>query len=190
VDSKVSSNEMRIDENEIKIEDMESSMNNMTTLNVAPIGTISAWVTKPTKDTGDEDAIVDLPDGWVRCNGNTIPHPSIWAGKITPNLNGEKRFLRGALDSEELTLEEDQMQDHKHKVSDPGHTHGYNDKYTFNGGGGYGPEDGKGTFDYDHDRTSDSSHTGITVDGVSSGYRFGSETRPKNMNVIYIMRVW
>ena len=135
--------------------------------------------------------MVDLPNGWVRCDGGTIPEPSIWAGHLTPNLNGEKRFLRGASDSEVLTMEEDQMQDHKHQVSDPGHTHDYNDKYTNNVDGPKpGPKDGEGIFGEDHDSTSDSSHTGITVDGVSSGYRSGSETRPKNMNVIYIMRVW
>merc|ERR1719447_1668713 len=45
-------------------------------LNLAPIGTISAWVTKPSKDTTD-DQVANLPDGWVRCDGNTIPEPSI-----------------------------------------------------------------------------------------------------------------
>ena len=36
-------------------------------MNLAPIGTITAWVTKPTKDT-DEDQVANLPDGWVRCS--------------------------------------------------------------------------------------------------------------------------
>ena len=89
-------------------------------------------------------------------------------------------------------MEEDQMQDHKHQVSDPGHTHGYSDKHTVNNNAiiGTGPKDGDGDFDSITRRTSDSEVTGITVDGVSSSYRSGSETRPKNMNVIYIMRVW
>merc|ERR1719507_2984937 len=183
----IEQNTANIDENEIKIDENADIINK---LHLAPIGTISAWVTKPTKETV-EDEMVNLPEGWVRCDGSTIPEPSVWAGQLTPNLNGEKRFLRGASDSEVLTMEEDQMQDHKHQVSDPGHTHDYNDKYTNNVDGPKpGPEDGEGIFGYDHDSTSDSSQTGITVDGVSSGYRSGSETRPKNMNVIYIMRVW
>ena len=159
---------------------------------VAPIGTISAWVTKPTKD-GDET--VNLPEGWVRCSGETIPEPSVWAGQLTPNLNGEKRFLRGSPDSEMLKMEEDQMQDHKHTVSDPGHSHSYDDKYTNWAGhdeGHKGPTESDKTHDrYDksHASTSAKSPTGVTVQGVSSG-RHGSETRPKNMNVIYIMRVW
>ena len=33
-------------------------------LNLVPLGTIIAWVTKPTKGW---DGMVDLPDGWFRC---------------------------------------------------------------------------------------------------------------------------
>merc|ERR1712181_181856 len=93
----------RIDENKAYI---EQNTANIETLHLAPIGTISAWVTKPSKET-KENEMVSLPDGWVRCDGSTIPEPSVWAGQLTPNLNGEKRFLRGASDSEVLTLEED-----------------------------------------------------------------------------------
>ena len=75
---------------------------------------------------------VDLPDGWMRCDGSTIPHHngSVWAGQRVPDLNGERRFLRGGADQDVLSLEEDQMEDHGHTVSDPGHTHGYVDNYT------------------------------------------------------------
>ena len=47
--------------------------------------------------------------------------PSIWAGQKTPDLNNEKRFLRGGSDQEVLTLEEDMVMDHTHDISDPGH---------------------------------------------------------------------
>jgi len=164
--------------------------------NLVPLGTITAWVTKPTMGT-TKDEIVNLPDGWVRCNGGTIPQPSIWAGQLTPNLNGEKRFLRGASDSEVLTMEEDQMQDHKHDISDPGHDHSYNDKYPNWGGDDQGYK-GPGTFsdstndrfDKSHARTTGETYTNMAVEGISYSYRHGAETRPKNMNVIYIMRVW
>ena len=174
-------------------EDIEENEDIIAKLHIAPIGTISAWVTKPNRETR-ESGMVSLPEGWVRCNGDTIPEPSVWAGQLTPNLNGEKRFLRGASDSEVLTMEEDQMQDHKHQVSDPGHTHNYVDKWT-----GVGEDNhwGSGSewdhitdrWDQPHGSATASKHTGLTVQGVSSG-RHGSETRPKNMNVIYIMRVW
>ena len=96
-------------------------------------------------------------------------------------------------DSAVLTLEEDQMQDHKHSISDPGHAHAYDDYHTtmddhFDANLG-GPRayyhNGE-----DHTRTTSSHTTGVTVTGVSSSYRHGDETRPKNMNVIYIIRVY
>ena len=86
-------------------------------LHLAPIGTITAWVTKPVEDAESEE----LPDGWVRCDGSTIPHPSIWAGKMTPELNKGRFFLRGSEDKDMLTLEDDQLQDHMHE--DSGHSH-------------------------------------------------------------------
>ena len=146
-------------------------MNDITNLNLAPVGTISAWVTKPTQETGDDDK-VNLPDGWVRCDGSPIPQPSIWAGLLTPNLNGEKRFLRGASEEDMLTLEEDQIQDHMHEIVDPGHSHGYVDKYTWADGdyhesGHWGPGTWADTdydrFDQPHDGTSDTEPTGIKV---------------------------
>ena len=157
---------------------------------VAPIGTITAWASKPTKDTRET---VNLPEGWVRCSGEIIPEPSVWAGQLTPDLNGGRRFLRGAPDSEMLRMEEDQMQDHRHTVSDPGHTHPYVDMHVgIPSDGHYGPIASDTTldrYDYSYHSTTSSRHTGLTVQGVSSG-RHGSETRPRNMHVIYIMRVW
>ena len=89
------------------------------------------------------------------------------------------------------------MQDHKHDISDPGHDHSYNDKYPNWGGDDQGYK-GPGTFsdstndrfDKSHARTTGETYTNMTVEGISSGYRHGAETRPKNMNVIYIIRVW
>ena len=50
-----------------------------------------------------------------------------------PDLNGERRFLRGGPDSDVLKMEEDQVEDHHHRhkhtatadatVHDYGHTH-------------------------------------------------------------------
>ena len=35
-----------------------------------------------------------------------------------------------------------------------------------------------------------SNTTGIMVEGVTNDSNYGSETRPKNMHVTFIMRVW
>ena len=83
------------------------------------------------------------------------------------------------------------MQDHEHDISDPGHTHPYYDQYRrvekeiTHGGSWYAT----GNMDTSSKETFTNT-TGVTVTGVSSSYRHGDETRPKNMNVIYIIRVY
>ena len=173
----------------------------------APLGTITAWVAFPS--TNGTVPPVALPDGWRRCDGSLIPAPSIWEGKVTPNLNGERRFLRGGSDADMLKLEEDQLQEHTHKVTDPGHQHHYYDRYSDNNSyDNDGPSDGQGTFAAAHSYWTDwgfsgsitsnkkgaggpqAYFAGISVDGVEDIYRRGDETRPKNMNVIYIIKVW
>ena len=88
------------------------------------------------------------------------------------------------------------FQDHIHEFSDPGHTHGYVDIWTdvsVPEDHEYGP-DGKDhaheSFSIRHDEATENVKAGISVSGVSSTYRKGEETRPKNMNVIFIMRVY
>ena len=95
-----------------------------------PIGTILSWVPEVDHNGGE---FASLPDGWIRCDGSKIPsaNGSIWAGKMVPDLNGERRFLRGGSDNDVLTMEEAQMESHDHSVSasahvyDPGHSHSY-----------------------------------------------------------------
>ena len=41
-----------------------------------------------------------------------------------------------------------------------------------------------------HSKTSESQLTGVSVTGVKTGARIGDETRVKNMNIIWIIRVW
>merc|ERR1712107_254966 len=88
-------NQNSIDQNK---EDTEDTINNIRT---APLGTILAWVPKPT--TGSNQTS-DLPDGWVRCDGSIIPNGSIWAGEhsrsqlcaqILARWQGYRRFENG-----------------------------------------------------------------------------------------------
>jgi len=186
---RVDTNEISIDENKYSIDTIVQSVSNLREF---PVGTILSWISR----TSGSEETADLPDGWVRCDGGTIPHPSIWAGKYTPNLNGEKRFLRGGIDTDQLKLEEDQIQNHLHDINDPGHSHAYEDRWVNENAfqNGYaGPKDHDyivDRWDYTDYRTTSSQSTGISVGYVKSNYRRGEETRPKNMNVIFIMRVF
>ena len=145
--------------------------------------------------------LADLPAGWMRCDGSEITDKnSIWHGHYVPDLNGDKRFLRGGSENDMLTEEEDQMQNHRHTstakvtIHDPGHHHSYDDNTVDDRSSGF--KYGDGMMRQDHTRTSGSSHTGITASAtvtnslVSNSYRTGVETRPKNMIIIWVIRVW
>ena len=168
-------------------EDVEESQE--TIMNLSPVGTILPWVPKPVKD--DSVTGLTIPDGWARCDGSIIPPPSIWAGKRTPDLNNEMRFLRGAPDDSVLTLEEDQLMDHTHKVSDAGHNHGYGDRHQKFAGSQH--HDGESAYKhdtFDESRTTKKSVTGLMVQGITDSYRKGDENRPRNMHITYIMRIF
>ena len=137
----------------------------------APIGTITAWTMKV---DASGNSISDIPAGWQRCDGSIIPSLSVWAGQKTPDLNNERRFLRGSSDEDVLAAEEDTVQDHDHGLEDPGHNHIF--------------QDCCGGQEYNEHSSTDNAK--VTVTGVNSGYRHGDETRPKNMPIVYIMRVW
>ena len=105
------------------------------------------------------------------------------------------RFLRGGLQTEVLSVEEDSLQAHihSHTIYDPGHTHTYGDIYFdqwSNGEAWLAFELYNNDLRRDHLRTSGLAYSGISisVDGVY-GARTSDETRPKNMRVVYIMKV-
>merc|ERR550517_519711 len=181
----IAQNKLRIDENQaninvvdlkvdaldVKVKEDEALLDSLVVkieeLHEAPLGSITAWVTRPS--SGGREA--SLPDGWQKCDGSIISAPSIWEGKVTPNLNGERRFLRGGSDADMLKLEEDQLQEHTHKVNDPGHNHQFTDRYTVNNGEHDGPEDGNGLFGYPHSAETAIGSTGISVDVVENTFR-------------------
>ena len=128
-------------------------------------------ITNLTKDINDNKNTIeqtngshqtsDIPDGWVRCDGAIIPSGSIWAGQHTPDLNSARRFLRGGTDSDALKMEGHQMQQHKHNVYDPGHTHDFKDSFASRDG-----NQGTGIFSnaiQPHDRTADHGRTNRQV---------------------------
>lgn len=67
-----------------------------------PVGTIMAWHKNMSKVDG-EKIEVELPKGWVECNGQQIKDKeSPLDYVITPNLNEEALFLRGSQVSGEI----------------------------------------------------------------------------------------
>jgi len=177
----------------------------------SPLGSISAWVSKPS-GAGSQ---AQVPDGWVLCDGSVISK-GIWAGSRTPNLNSGHYFLRGGSLSQQLAMETDQLQDHRHY--DPGHSHSasssssasphyhsyfdyyLDDHYPYGGQhwpytGAHGhsakshyKSTGSATVSVSTSTSVHSHSTGIS--GVTSSYRHGAETRPKNMKVSWIMKCW
>ena len=110
---------------------LEDNINNLQT---APLGTILAWVPKPTK------------------------------GQKTPDLNSVRRFLRGGKDSDALKMEGHQIQQHKHNVYDPGHTHDFKDSFASR----YGFFGNQGTWIFSnaiqpHPRTTENGRTNLQV---------------------------
>ena len=122
---------------------------------------------------------MDLPAGWQRCDGSIIGHPSPWAGSLTPDLNNEKRFLRGGHDGEQLQMEEDSMKSHSHSTKDAYlDMSGYVCPPNTIQIAAWGIQGGN-------------THDDLLCErGLESGQTGAGETKPKNMNVIFIIRVF
>ena len=176
-------------------------------LNMSPIGTILPWV--PKVDVSSND-LLPIPEGWQLCDGSNIT-VGPWAGGKTPDLNG--LFLRGGKEDNVLQMEDSQLQDHKHV--DGGHSHNCSasstaaphshtyvatEKYHVDGytsGGSWNANDYQATYNTSQATVSVSttcslgSDVSSSIGGVdSSGANAGSETRPANMKVQYIIRVF
>ncbi len=152
-----------------------------------PLGTILAW-------HRDINGNPELPDGWVECNGQLVDDPLSpfhQLPNIVPDLNGARQswnskgsFLRGG-DTSGL-FEDDMMQGHKH--NDIGHTH------TARGICVTLFTPGCQTLDMGSGTNSYALNTGYAnlTDPVDSGWstpRYGDETRPVNMSVVWIMKI-
>ena len=141
----------------------------------APIGAIVAWTPKPDADTLNPTS---LPSGWVFCDGSKI-EGGIWDGRTTPNLNGERRFLRGGNENDVLKLEDEEtnyrdiyfLPDFTHDNGASGHAFSCSD---------YGGEE---LFALEIESLDDN------PDDFLCERKGGDENRPKNMNILWIMKV-
>ena len=170
--------------------------------------------TKAYVDLGSPAGIVapfagtSAPSGWLACNGAAVSRTdyatlfaaigTTWGvgdGSTTfnvPDLRGT--FLRGtgtngtygtAVGQAVGTYAADTYLNHSHAVTDSGHSHG-----TSNGGNfivtGGGTSAGVGTgTSYVQIGSTGTSTTGLTVNTSTTG---GTETKPKNYGVLYIIK--
>ncbi len=150
---------------------------------IVPIGTIVGWHESITAK--------NLPGVWVRCSGGTVTDKSSpLFGASIPNLNGERRFLRGGTSSG--AIEEDDLKKHTHEVSGGKHP------ITDNGGHALRrvqmfsqneqPIDTwRASFDGGPhgfiDEVWGAAHSHVVSE---TG---GAEVRPKNMSIVWIMRI-
>ena len=135
-----------------------------------------AWTPKPDKETENPQS---LPLGWVKCDGSQIKE-GIWHGRYTPNLNGEdsKRFLRGGPERDVLNLESDAMQ----------HTQfSFVDRYVRQSS----CEKGSHKKIWDMAIKQDTPYDDPVCERTET-FSFGSggETKPVNMNVVWIMKIF
>lgn len=159
-------------------------------LNPVPVGTILAWHKNPNPD--DKDTELELPTGWLECDGQSIPDDSplkkITGAENLPNLNdpnmpnflgnkgGGGAFLRGGTNSG--VTQPDSFQGHGHHFRYHSDSDGAGDKpivvkmptHKFN----------------KHTRND---VVTFPVKGKFGEVRVDSETRPINISVVWIMRV-
>jgi len=169
-----------------------------TVPNQPPVGSIIAW-------SGDSYTHNDLLSGWQFCDG-TLINSGPMNGSRTPNLNGEKLFLRGGDAGSVLTKQSHQMQSHSHNIqddghkhTDSGHTHAYVDTYFntkfYTNSQGADPRSNS-EYPTNTKKTTGTSRANISTDKANivitsvKNAASGTETRPANMAVIWIMRIF
>lgn len=116
-----------------------------------------------------------LPAGWLECNGQTVSDvDSPFNGSAVPNLNGNRYFLRG--NGTSGPTEQDQFQGHRHSHSESANFVVADTGGTYSGGAFPAFVRPLSILD-------------PTSDGSNGTPRTGSETRPVNMSVVWIIRI-
>lgn len=153
-----------------------------------PIGAIVAW------HKNIAAALPPLPDNWVECNGGTISDAeSPIDGEAIPDLNGDARFLRGGSTSGTEEAEDTLIPNHSHShtLTLPNHAHTQQRNST----GALGTNTNTATSTTSGTPVAAAPPTGnpttlpSIAGSISSGGASGSETRPINMSVVWIMRI-
>lgn len=149
-----------------------------------PIGIIKAW-------HKNFPNVPEITDEWLECNGQTVDDlDSPLHGQILPLLNGNTtdggKFLRGiSTGGQTGETQESQNKDHNHLLTDPGHVHSMPDQ---GGPGVYSPAY-RNYYVVNQQGTANRVETNLGYTGISLANEGGSEARPTNMSVVWIMRV-
>ena len=185
----------------------------------APIGTILAWVPKPENTSANVLSIPEgwMPcDGSLIIDGPWEGERTPDLNSIGAFLRGGPEDL--VLEMEDSQIEDHEHEDNGHEhscsasSSSSSHDHGYKAAYSVRDGdthhGGdslcawaYGPCDKRSSLEYDKSMRTGSKSVSVSTScslgsatsgmgGVSSGANSGTETRPINMKVMYIIRVF
>lgn len=140
---------------------------------MVPIGSIIAW-----HKNFAPPPIGELPSEWLECNGQVIDDPtSPYHGKTLPDLNGNKRFLRGNATSG--TEQSDAFQGHKHTSL----------AFVWGNLGNKYQISVNPTPTIEYWSHLEDLQDGYTDDGACGTPRISTETRPVNMSVVWIMRI-
>lgn len=166
--SNIAKNSGDITSNSNKIEIMNNEI-----LNYLPLGSIIPWTPYPDPNT---DSPASIPSSWQLCDGSVI-NEGIWAGHKTPDINNSKRFLRGSIVADALVTEEDSVNTDGLSVKDwTFHTH-------------TGCPDGSHYLWSSGPGTCSSCSSDYYCEFIRDVEGSSSETRPKNMNVVYIIKI-
>lgn len=139
------------------------------------------------------------PAGYLPCDGAAVSRTTYinlfnaigttWGagdGALTFNVpNLTNMFLRGAGASPVGTYEADTYLNHDHPVTDPGHTHNVPQSQRGAFGGSNPIPSGLTGTTYPNQLTAENATTGVTVGNSTTG---GTETRPVNKRVLYVIR--
>jgi hypothetical protein len=145
-----------------------------------PVGAIVAW------HKSLQTVPQQLPPGWVECNGGKVSAGPLQGSPI-PDLNGAALFLRGS--NESGKVQDDALQGHRHDSAIMFRKDTDQKGYVL-------PQEHYGHVKYAPTQNNMDLRNDVMIqvldpksDGVHGAARTDYETRPKNMSVVWIMRV-
>jgi len=169
----IAANSESITNNAGDIEELQLEIDAVANFDSLPIGTIISWTPYPDRNTQHPS---EIPDGWMLCDGSEITE-GVWAGHTTPDINVSKRFLRGGDVADALTTESDSVSTEGLTIKDyMFYVHGCKEGSTYRGMSDCGTSR--------HENPDYYCQFTRSIEGSSA-----TETKPINMNVVFIIKI-